>query len=206
VSGSGGATGGTGGATGGTGGATGGTGGATGGTGGTGGCDANGHVVINELVPNPPSSDSGHEWLELYNPTCAAVPIAGWVVEAGTSSFSATFTLPSGASIPSLGYVVIGGAQVGFADYKKTTALNMGNASGSADAVRLVNGSVVVDTVVYGSPNSDGFVDDTGSVATSLAPAPTSSQALARSPNGSDTDACGTDFVATFTLTPGAAN
>jgi hypothetical protein len=163
--------------------------------------------VINELVPNPPGADSGHEWIELYNPTCAAVSLAGWLIEAGTSTFAPTFTLPAGASIPSLGYVVIGGDKVAFADFKKTTALNMGNASGSSDGVRLVTPSAaVVDTVIYGTPNSDGFVDDSGSLATSLAPAPTSAQALARKPNGVDTNACGADFVTTFTSTPKAAN
>nr|HMR11530.1 lamin tail domain-containing protein [Polyangiaceae bacterium] len=177
------------------------------GAGGSGGCSTNAHIVINELVPNPPSSDNGKEWLELYNPTCSAVSIAGWVIESATSTFAPTFTLPNGASIPSLGYVVIGGADVTFADFKKTTALNMGNASGSADAVRLVNAqSAVIDTVIYGSPNSDAFKDDTGAVATSLAPTPTSSQALARIPNGSDTNQCGADFIATHNLTPKAVN
>jgi hypothetical protein len=39
------------------------------------------HVVVNEVEFNPPGSDSGNEWVELYNPTNEAVDISGWSLE-----------------------------------------------------------------------------------------------------------------------------
>jgi len=35
-------------------------------------------VLINEVEMNPPGSDSGTEWIEIYNPTGHAVSLAGW--------------------------------------------------------------------------------------------------------------------------------
>jgi hypothetical protein len=39
------------------------------------------HVVLNEVEFNPPGSDLGNEWVELYNPTNEAVDISGWCLE-----------------------------------------------------------------------------------------------------------------------------
>jgi len=36
------------------------------------------HVLINEIEMNPLSSDSGAEWMEIYNPTSKTVSLAGW--------------------------------------------------------------------------------------------------------------------------------
>lgn len=158
-------------------------------------------------MPNPPGADGDNEWIELYNGGCDEVDLAGYAVEAGASKYVKIFTFPAGAKLEPGKYAVMGGKGVVFADYKAAAALNLGNASSSSDAVRLLDSQgTVVDTVIYGSPNTDNWVDDTGAVAASLAPEPTSTQTLARLPNGSDTDACGVDFVATHALTPGATN
>ena len=39
------------------------------------------HVMINEYEQNPPGTDSGHEWVELFNPTDDAVSLSGWTIE-----------------------------------------------------------------------------------------------------------------------------
>ena len=39
-----------------------------------------GHVVINEVELNPPGSDAGNEWVELYNPTNTVVDLTGWAI------------------------------------------------------------------------------------------------------------------------------
>ncbi len=36
------------------------------------------HIVVNEWEPNPPGTDTGKEWIELYNPSSQAVNIGGW--------------------------------------------------------------------------------------------------------------------------------
>ncbi|MDD1747379.1 MAG: lamin tail domain-containing protein [Methanomassiliicoccales archaeon] len=38
------------------------------------------HVVINEVELNPPGSDPGREWVELYNPSNQAVDLIGWTL------------------------------------------------------------------------------------------------------------------------------
>ncbi len=39
------------------------------------------HLVINEYERNPPGSDYGREWIEIYNPTETAQSLAGWTIE-----------------------------------------------------------------------------------------------------------------------------
>jgi hypothetical protein len=57
------------------------------------------HVVINEVEQNPPGDDSNHEWLVLYNPTEAAVDIAGWRIQT-THGRSETYAIPAGIMLP----------------------------------------------------------------------------------------------------------
>jgi hypothetical protein len=204
-----GGTGGT--ATGGTGGAaTGGTGGAaTGGAGGGVSCVPSGAVMVNEVRYDPPGGDNGYEWLELYNASSSPVDISAWTIEAGTTNtYDMVFAFPANTTIASHDYVVVGNAQVVGADFIATTTLNMGNAN-NPDAVRIKDDSgVVIDTVIYGpaGANPDGWVDDCGAVASVYAPDGTSSQTIARSPNGTDTNDCSADFIATNSVTLGTAN
>jgi Lamin Tail Domain len=51
-------------------------------------------IVINEFLPNPSGSDAGHEFIELYNPTKAAIALDGCSLQ--TSAGSKTYDL-SGA-------------------------------------------------------------------------------------------------------------
>lgn len=166
-------------------------------------------VVINEFMPDPSGADTGFEWIELYNTdTTNPVDISGWKVEAGTSAFGLAFTVPASSSIPAGGYVVIGDPSVtGATILLPSGTLGLPNATSSADAVRIKDAaSAVVDTVVYGTPNSDSWIDDSGATATSLAPPPVQGKSLARTPNGADTNASSVDFWVPTTVTMGAAN
>jgi hypothetical protein len=60
-------------------------------------------VVLNELYYHPITEDDADEFIELHNRSGSAVDLAGWRFESGV-----TFTFPSGASIPSGGFVVVG--------------------------------------------------------------------------------------------------
>jgi hypothetical protein len=154
-------------------------------------------VTINELAPDAVGADDGQEWIELYNASDAPVDLTGWSLWSGTSALALRYTWTSG-SIGAGEHLVVGGADA---------ALSLGNAGSSADAVALVDaGGAVVDTVIYGSPNTDAFLDDRGEVATSLAPVPGEGQSLARASDGVDTDDAGDDFVVATTPTPGAEN
>lgn len=166
-------------------------------------CDL-GELVINELMPDPEGTDSGREWIELYNAGDAEITVAGWVIAAGTGAFGDGEVLPD-VLIPAGAHLLVGQEAVLNADIELRGSL--GNASSNADGVQLRDcEGAVVDTVVYGAPNEDGFVDDTGAEATSLAPKAPSGGSLARIQDGYDNDESAVDFVAELTPTPGAPN
>ena len=105
-----------------------------------------------------------------------------------------------------MGHFLLGEANVASADAYAGGTLGLYAGSGG-DGLRILDcQGTVVDTVVYGTTNDDGLIDDSGSVATSLAPDPGSDQVLARISDGVDTDASGADFAIATTPTPGAAN
>ncbi len=169
------------------------------------GCPGQDDVKINELITNPAGSDDDKEWVELYNSSGAAVDLTGWALQYGTSSFSTTVDLPDDTMIDAGGYLVIGGKKSGVADV--IASLSLGNASSSADALRLVHcGPGTADTVIYGDKNTDEWLDDFGEVADSLAPAPGEDASIQRLSDGYDTDYCGDDFVEQADPTPGEAN
>ena len=64
------------------------------------------HVVINEFEQNPSGTDSGNEWLELYNPTDNTVDVGGWKIKT-THGDTKSHTISNGKTISSGGYLVI---------------------------------------------------------------------------------------------------
>ena len=161
-------------------------------------------VVINEFLPNPDGTDTGNEYVELYNSGSASVDLSGWVLQAGTSTPSDKFTVPDGISIAPGAFLVLGEELVADADLT-TGTLSLGNAGSSGDIVRLLDsGGTVIDTVVYGPNNDDGFLDDTGALAVP-GPKPGNGTALGRRPDGSDSDDSSVDFV-DMPPSPGASN
>ena len=46
-------------------------------------------VVINEFLYDPAGTDTGHEWIELYN-SGSTVDISGWMIKAGASVSSSS--------------------------------------------------------------------------------------------------------------------
>ena len=163
-------------------------------------CPGMHEVKLNELLPDPDGADEGGEWVELYG--AGDVALGGWRLEWGTSGFASTFDFPEDASIASGSFVVVGGIP----EADLPASLTLGNAGSSSDALRLRHcGGGIADTVVYGEPNSDGWLDDAGDEAESLAPAPVGGLAIARRTDGVDSDASGADFVLAEP-SPGAPN
>ncbi len=62
-----------------------------------------GHVVISEVLYDAAGRDASYEWVELYNPTGAAVDLSGWTLTDNKN----TFTLPSGTVIAAGSFLVI---------------------------------------------------------------------------------------------------
>lgn len=62
-------------------------------------------AVINEFEANPSGSDTGREWVELFNPGHTNVSLAGWTLQTVTGSVQG-FPLPDDATIPRDGFYV----------------------------------------------------------------------------------------------------
>jgi hypothetical protein len=171
-------------------------------------CALLGGVVINELLPNSAGSDNA-DWLELYNPGAVDVTLTGWTLEYGTSTYSSAKSL-SDVVIPAGGLVVV--HDDGFTPPEGVTGYNLSidlGTGSNSDAVRVVNClGDPVDTVVYSDPNENNWVDDSGAVATSFAPKPSSEESIGRRIDGVDTNQSGDDFTLYLAseVTPGQPN
>ena len=169
-------------------------------------------IKINEILPNPDGSDSGQEWVELYNAGTEAIRVDGWTIETASSSWSSRVSLPADTTLEPGQFYLIGEEDVPseFADLTMNSSLSLGNASTGVDGVRLINClGAIEDTLLYGDlmaiPDVDeGLMDDQGGE--SFAIFPDSGLTVGRTPDGVDTDANTTDFSTNLTPTPGAAN
>lgn len=162
-------------------------------------------LVLNEILPDPDGSDTGFEWVEILHTGDAPIDLAGWRLAMGTSGLSTRYEWKDGTIRPG-DRLLLGGASVAGADIV-VESLSLGNASSSADIVAILDcKGFPADTLVYGAPNDDGFVDDTGEVATRLAPVAGAAAALQRAIDGRDTDDNAVDWVVTTAPSPGAPN
>ena len=168
-------------------------------------CDASMDVVINEFLPNPVGADGGSEWVELYHVGDVSLDISGWTISGGASTFGSTGTIPEDTVIEPGEYLLIGQSEA-IEGAVVAEGFTLGNGS-NADGVQLADcRGAIVDTVIYGEPNSDGWVDDTGELAVSLAPKPLDGKPIARAVDGVDTDQSADDFVVGSYGTPGLSN
>ncbi len=120
-------------------------------------------VVFNELMYDPVSDNDFDEFIELHNPGTNAINVSKWRIRGGVS-----FNLPTGASIPANGYLVIGGNSARLrANYPNLNFVNcLGDWSGSLknrgerltlsmpDTIVATNGvtntiHIVVDEMTY---------------------------------------------------------
>lgn len=165
--------------------------------------DLNAEVVINELYYDPPGSDSGYEWLELYN-SGDDLDLSGWSIQKGGSSFETMYVFPE-VIILSGCYLLIAEENVPAADLIAPLAFQ--NGGSATDGVRIVApDDNYSDTILYDSPNTNELPDDSGNIGTSFAPDVVSGHSLARISNGWDTDQSGDDFFDCEIPTPGAPN
>jgi beta-lactamase superfamily II metal-dependent hydrolase len=109
-------------------------------SGGGGGGGTTSGLKINEVLPAP-SVKYTQEFVELYNPTSAAINLSGYQIDDIQNGGSAPYTIPSGTSIPAGGYYV----------YKTANVFN-----NTGDDVTLISPSgTVVDKFTYGSTGYD---------------------------------------------------
>ena len=169
-------------------------------------------VKINEIIPNPDGTDSGQEWVELYNSGEESVRMDGWTLETASSSWSTRATVPGETILAPGEFYLIGEDDVPseVADLTLDGSLSLGNASTGVDGVRLINClGGIEDTLLYGDlmalpDENEGLLDDLGNE--SFAIMPDSGLSLGRTPDGVDTDYNTTDFSTNLMPTPKAPN
>jgi hypothetical protein len=152
-------------------------------------------VVINEVMFDPPGSDSGHEFVELYNPGPDPVDLEGFQLH----FVNGTAPVPPEPvwrgdphALAAGGFFVVGGDQVGERD--RTTNLGLQNGD---EALLLVRDGATVDAVAWGEDLGLGEGQPVlGGIGA----------AVGRVPDGRDSGDNRTDFRELPTPTPGGPN
>ncbi len=172
-----------------------------------------GTIKINEIFPNPDGSDSGSEWIELYNTGTEPVRLDSWSIETASSSWSSRYSFPPETTIEPQSFLLIGEELVptDVADLTTTSSLSLGNASTGFDGVRLKDcPGDTEDSILYGKqgavPSLDEieFFDDSGGQSFTIFPE--SGLSIGRFPDGEDSDDNGADFQSNMEPSPGLEN
>ncbi|MCR4407064.1 MAG: lamin tail domain-containing protein [Anaerolineae bacterium] len=182
------------------------------------------HVLISEVLYDPPGNDTGKEWIELYNPTASTVNLAGFRLGDAVNSgdYERLYQFPDGAQIGPGETLVIAQTAAGFRslgyspptdpDYEwNDTDLAIPNLipsdwgngefalSNNGDEVLLLDATgAVVDVVVYGTGSYPGVVPFAD-----LSPVH-AGNSLERWPANRDSDNCARDFRVRYVPAPGS--
>ncbi len=95
-------------------------------------------ITINELLANPVGSDSGNEFIELYNPNPSAVSLEVYQLRVGVDA-PKLYPFPQGSEVPSNGYVAFSDVDIGF---------TLVNTSGQV-AIVTTDGQLVDESPAY---------------------------------------------------------
>ncbi len=162
------------------------------------------NVVINELLYDPIGTDTGLEWLELYNNGDTDIDLEGAKIQIAGTTFTTAYTFPH-YILRAHRFVLIGEQNITQAVF--TTTLAMQNGDTGTDGVRYVSpDGFYTDTVLYDNPNASNLTDDYGNIGSHFAPDVFAGSSLARRVDGLDTGNCETDFMAEAYPTPGYPN
>lgn len=164
-------------------------------------------VIINEIDYDQPGADVA-EFIELFNSDTTAVTLDGYTLDLVNGSSGNTYLSLdlSGLSIAANGYIVLCGdiTAVGNCNTSVATGSWLQNGGSSGDAVALLLGAALLDSVVYEGIGSHlGFYAEGNSFAD--ADSGSISMSIARLPDGLDSDHNASDFGSAC-LTPGSAN
>lgn len=183
------------------------------------------HLVINEVDYDQVGADA-NEFVEIYNGTCAPVPLANYklaLINGGVAnppSYRVFNLVAAGESLAPGQYLVVRSSTLAVPPGVLTLdfASSQDNIqNGAPDGVALIDtaGPTLVDGLSYGGyitnatvagvPGTFNLVE--GSVLSLWRQdSNTVVRSLARSPNGDDTDNADSDWVSSRDVTPGAAN
>jgi hypothetical protein len=166
-----------------------------------------GKPVLTEVFYNPAGDDDKLEWVELYNPTTAAISLTSYSLGNGGNDYASSKVQLSG-TIPPGGCFVVGGPTSSAANFNPVfgQAIDFNpdfqNSGSTADGVALFKvpaaqispTTVPVDSVVYGGTNSNNLMDSTGLPSAVDVGDAGSGKSIARAPAG---------WAITATPTPG---
>jgi hypothetical protein len=178
------------------------------------------HLVINEVDYDQAINPDSQEFIEIHNPSGAALSLAGVqliLINGNGNAIYATIDLSSVGSLPSKGYLVIAGA--GVTVTAPAIKLDPGFTTdeiqnGGPDGIALIDNTshVLIDALSYegsmtavdlpGFPAPVSLVEGTATTAGDLTPF---ANAICRKPDGQDTDNASADW-AVCTPSAGTAN
>ena len=132
-------------------------------------------LVLSEALYDTAGEDSGKEWVELFNGTAQAIDLSGYSLGNAGSDYLDSLHQLSGI-VPPGGCFVVGGP-LSIDDNANPTydlvldfSPDLQNSGSAADAIALFDrpagevtaGTVPIDAVIYGSPNTAGLIDESG--------------------------------------------
>ena len=118
------------------------------------------NLVISEVLYNPEGTDSGKEFIELYNNGDTELAISNWTIESAGTSFSTAIAIPDGETIPAKSHYLIGGDQMTTTPDLQAV-LSLQNGGTSTDGVRIKDeNGTVIDTLLYDIPNTNNLLGE----------------------------------------------
>jgi hypothetical protein len=167
---------------------------------------ASSSIIINEIMYDPTGSDTGYEWIELYNPLSTPVVLTGWKIQIAGTTFTDSSVLGEG-TISSQSYYLICESKVEGCDMY-VSKIAMQNGGDATDGVQILDSKGnVVDTVLYDTPNKNSLTKENGTVALDSETAtPSGSGKSIGRKNMIDTDNSYNDFYVFDIPTPGEDN
>jgi hypothetical protein len=163
-------------------------------------------VKINEVRTGVTGATT-NQFIELFNSGTTAVDASNWAVvyrTSATTTDTAVATIPAGTTIAAGGYYLLGRATgyTGTPAADQTFTTNISGTNGAL-GLRDSTGALLIDSVGWGSA-TNALLENCAAPAIPTTAAPGS--ALARIPNGRDTDSNCSDFAVTTAPSPRAAN
>jgi len=165
-------------------------------------CPSAAHVVLNEVLYDPSGADGGKEFVELYNGGHDDVVLAGFVLEFANGAVGDVWEARwrgGDGDVVGAGrrFLIADRGWTGTAAPDAEVPLGLQN---GPDAVRLSRNDEVVDLVGYGSLEHESLYEGWPHSGA------TGGRALARRPDGADTDHNDIDWFVADEPTPGAPN
>ncbi|MFH1957042.1 MAG: lamin tail domain-containing protein [bacterium] len=171
---------------------------------------AAGGVVINEFVYDADGTDTGYEWLELYNNRSEPVDITGWKIQKYYSeAWKDLMTISVSTSIKAKSYFLLCqsksffryGGDFKYSDSNTDSDHTMSNTA--PQTLRLIDGlGNIMDAVAYAETETGNIPADVIDQVKTSALKATSGASLTRDPDGEDTDNNFADFYVNAFPTP----